>query len=427
MHTHTAAPSGTTATLPPAALPEHHLDCPECGLRVHVPPLAEGRRARCPRCRHTLVRVADSPYLTPPAYALAALVLMLFVYSMNLVSVSMQGVFSPLSLPEMMKQLILQDFGFLAEVVFLFTFGTPVVFVVLCLYLYTAFLLDHPLPLLSAAARTYARVRRWMMLDVFFISFLVAYIKLKAISTVHFEPAFWLLGVLALFLVRTSVSTPEHWVYSRIARLTQRTVYAPASDNLCCSRCLFYSPNHHTFCPVCGSRLFDRRPAGLQTATAFLLAAVIFYLPANILPIMITANPAQTEINTIMSGIILMWRDGDKLVAAIIFSASIMVPTLKILSLAVLILSTRFGLPVLPEKLSVLYRITEWVGRWSMIDIFVITILMSAFHTPMARVMPGPAAVYFCLVVLLTMLSAHYFDPRFLWDRADTHHPTSRI
>lgn len=423
MHTHTDTPlNPNIRRLPESALPEHYLDCPECGLRVHIPELVEGRRAACPRCRHSLVRVAENPYLSPLAYASAALIFMLFVYSMDLVSISMSGVFSPLSLPEMMKQLILQDFGFLAEVIFLFTFGTPIVFVLLCLYLYTSFLLERPLPFLLAAARTYARVRNWIMLDVFFISFLVAYIKLKAISTVHFETAFWLLGVLALLIVRTSVSTPEHWIYSQIARLTHRHAYRPASDNICCSRCLFYSPADRSRCPICRSPLFNRRPGSLQAASAFLIAAAILYLPANLLPIMISANPAQTEISTIMSGIVLMWQDGDKLVAAIIFSASIMVPTLKIVSLAVLIISAKIGLPMLPEKMSVMYRITEWVGRWSMIDIFVITILMSAFHTPLARVTPGPAAVYFCLVVLLTMLSAHYFDPRLLWDRANTQH-----
>ena len=112
-----------------------------------------------------------------------------------------------------------------------------------------------------------------------------------------------------------------------------------------------------------------------------------------------------------------MWRDGDKVIAAIIFSASILVPSLKIISMATLIASAHFGLPMPIHRMSRLYHITEAVGRWSMIDIFVIIILMSAFHTPIARVTPGPAALYFCLVVLLTMLSAHYFDPRLLWDK----------
>ena len=112
-----------------------------------------------------------------------------------------------------------------------------------------------------------------------------------------------------------------------------------------------------------------------------------------------------------------MWNKDDKLIAAIIFSASILVPVLKIMAMSVLIASTYFKLSANAEKMSLLYRITEAVGRWSMIDIFVIIILMCSFHTNMARVVPGGAAAYFCLVVVLTMLSAYYFDPRLIWDR----------
>ena len=112
-----------------------------------------------------------------------------------------------------------------------------------------------------------------------------------------------------------------------------------------------------------------------------------------------------------------MWNKDDKLIAAIIFSASILVPVLKIMAMLVLIASAYFKPSTNAEKMSLLYRITESVGRWSMIDIFVIIILMCSFHSNMARVVPGGAAAYFCLVVVLTMLSAYYFDPRLIWDR----------
>ena len=112
-----------------------------------------------------------------------------------------------------------------------------------------------------------------------------------------------------------------------------------------------------------------------------------------------------------------MWKDGDKLIAIVIFSASVAVPTLKILSMLSLLISAKFKLLLPIEKLSLQYRITEMVGRWSMIDIFVIIIMMTSFHTNIARVTPGPAAIYFCLVVILTMLSAYFFDIRLLWDK----------
>ena len=404
-----------------ATLPLHILDCPECGLRNAVPRLEQGQEADCTRCGHHLVWVEHTPYTAPLAYAATSLILMVVVYSQMFVTVQMPGLYSHLTLPTMMHTLILQEKGFLAEVMFVLIFGTPLVFLSLCLYVYTALAAQKHFPALLSATRTLVRVREWMMVDVFFISTLVAYIKMASVSTVDFGPAFWLMFVLGVVLLRTAVSIPEHWVYYQIHRLIGQNPVLPSdSRHLCCSRCLYFRPDTEDVCGVCGTSLFNRRPKSLAISSAFLLAAVILYIPANLLPIMISTNPIQVEISTIMSGIEYMWREGDRLIAAIIFSASIMVPSLKIISMAVLLASARFTMPMDVRKMSLLYRVTEAVGRWSMIDIFVIIILMSAFHSPMARVQPGPASVYFCLVVLLTMLSAHFFDPRLLWDRADT-------
>jgi len=200
-------------------------------------------------------------------------------------------------------------------------------------------------------------------------------------------------------------------------RLKHHAVQTASEDKICCSRCLYFRNKDEQPCGVCGADLYRRRPKSLSISLAFLVAAFILYFPANILPIMISSNPTALEINTIFNGIVYMWDDGDRLIAVIIFSASIMVPVLKIIAMAVLIYSAYFKPVMSADKMSVLYRITESIGRWSMIDIFVIIILMSSFHTNMARVVPGGAAVYFCLVVILTMLSAYYFDPRLIWDK----------
>lgn len=403
---------------PDATLPAHALDCPECGQRVDLPRLRQGQEAHCPNCGFELVEVEKNPYTAPLAYAVTTLILMILVYSMMFITVQLGGVTSILSLPSMMKTLILQDFGFLAEVMFVFTFGTPLLFLLLCLYVYTALIRHRNYPGLLYATRTLVRLRHWIMVDVFFISTLVAYIKLSSVAQVTFGPAFGLMFALAVMLIRTSVSIPQHWVYYKIHHIRgHNAVQTASADTICCSRCLYFRDKTETTCGVCGAALFARRPQSLRISMAFLLAAAVLYIPANLFTIMISSNPLNTEINTIFNGIVYMWRDGDKLIAVIIFSASIMVPTLKIVSMTFLIACAHCRPPLSAHTLSRLYRITEAVGRWSMIDIFVIIMLMSAFHTPIARVTPGPASLYFCLVVLLTMLSAYFFDPRLLWDR----------
>lgn len=410
-----------------AALHTHSLDCPGCGLALTVPRLTQGEAASCPRCHHPLVRVETSPFVVPPALALASLVIMALVYSQLFILIEMPGVRSSLTLPEMVRVLLVQDFGFLAEVMVLLTFGTPLLFCLLCLYVYSGLMQQQQRPGMLYATRMLVRLRHWMMVDVFFISTLVAYIKLSSVAKVTFGSAFWLMFVLAVLLIRTAQSIPEHWVYFQIQQLLKRDPVrlVRTEHTINCGTCLYHQPSSRSRCAVCGSALHRRRPDSIGLSSAFLLAALLLYLPANLLPIMISSNPITTEISTILDGIVYMWRDGDKLIAAIIFSASVAVPVVKIIAMMVLLYSARIR-PLLPApRLALLYRITEYIGRWSMVDIFVIIIMMSAFRTPVARVTPGPAAIYFCLVVVLTMFAATYFDPRLIWDKINRRAPAN--
>lgn len=403
--------------MPSATLPAHVLDCPECGLRTHIPKLRQGQQASCPRCHHHLVRVETEPFLMPLACAIAAVLMMGWVYNLPFANISMTGMFSPLTLPNMIGSLLHDNWGFLGLVMFALTFGSPVLFLLACIFVYICLLRRVYPAILLRTTRLLLRLREWIMVDVFFISMLVAYIKIRTVAEVEFGMAFWLMPILTLLLLRTSIAISSHWVYYQIRRHSHSDLLQAASDEICCTRCLYFRPKSETRCGVCDSELFNRRPHSIKVAGCFLLASIILYLPANLLPIMISQNPMEKEISTIMSGIIYMWNDGDKLIAAIIFSASIAVPTLKIISLAILLFSAKYKLLAPIGTLSLQYRLTEAVGRWSMIDIFVIIIMMTTFHTHIARVTPGPAAIYFCLVVILTMLCAHFFDVRLLWDK----------
>ena len=405
--------------LPQALLPAHRICCHSCGLEQLLPPLKQGKAAFCPRCRHPLARVEANPFMLPPALALASLIMLVLVFSTLFMQITVLGMNVPLTLSEMMKVLILQESGFLAEVMFVLTFGAPFLFCLLCLYVYGGLLWGRPPPGVLRATRWLVRLRGWMMVDVFFISTLVAYIKLGKVAQVHFGPAFYLMFVLAVLLIRTAQSVPEHWVYYQIRRLRgDRDLVRPEGGSVFCGKCLFERPAHETECGICGSGLHRRRPNSLSWSLALLLTALVLLLPANLMTIMVSSNPTVIERSTIFSGIQFMWRDGDHYIAMIIFSASIMVPWLKIAAMGVLLYAAKFGSKMAPHRLSKLYLITESIGRWSMIDIFVIIMLMSTFRTHLARVVPGPAAVYFCIVVLLTMLSAHFFDPRLVWDKA---------
>ena len=173
-------------------------------------------------------------------------------------------------------------------------------------------------------------------------------------------------------------------------------------------------------CGRCGARLHARRPRSLERTLAYLVAAVIAYIPANLYPIMTLRKLGEGEPATILGGVAHLAHAGMWSLAAIVFIASVLVPVLKLVGLAYLVATARRATVSQAFDRTRLYRIVEAVGRWSMVDVFVISILVALVQLgAIATIESGPAATAFCVVVVLTMLSAMSFDPRLLWDAAE--------
>jgi paraquat-inducible protein A len=170
-------------------------------------------------------------------------------------------------------------------------------------------------------------------------------------------------------------------------------------------------------CPRCSARLHRRKPDSVARAWALLSAAYIMYLPANLLPIMETGSLFGSQNDTILSGVIYLWHSGSWDLAVVVFIASIMVPFLKMVALTLLLVSVQRRASWLPVQRTKLYRLVELVGRWSMLDIYVVTILAALVQLgSLATITAGPAALAFGAVVVLTMFAALQFDPRLIWD-----------
>jgi len=170
-------------------------------------------------------------------------------------------------------------------------------------------------------------------------------------------------------------------------------------------------------CPRCSARLHFRKPNGTSRAWALLIAAYIMYIPANLLPIMETSSLFGSENDTIMSGVIFLWSSGSWDLAGLVFIASILVPLMKLIALTLLLVSVQCHARWLPVQRTRLYRLVEQVGRWSMLDIYVVTILAALVQIgSLATITAGPAALAFGAVVVLTMFAAMQFDPRLIWD-----------
>ena len=204
---------------------------------------------------------------------------------------------------------------------------------------------------------------------------------------------------------------------------------AAAEGLLSCSTCALVSRAPTiagAACPRCGTRLHFRKPGSIGRTWAFLVAAMAGYVPANTLPMMSTSSLFSSQTDTIMSGIVFLWKDGSWHLALIVFVASILVPLAKMLSLLVLLLSVQLDWDWRPIERARLYRLIDAIGRWSMLDIFVVALLSTVVQlTALASVRPGPGALAFGAVVVLTMLASASFDPRLIWDSArQTHERT---
>ena len=174
------------------------------------------------------------------------------------------------------------------------------------------------------------------------------------------------------------------------------------------------APGH---CPRCGEELALRKHNSVQRTWALIIAAAICYIPANLLPVMVTTTLASAEEDTIMGGIVLLYTTGSWPLALIVLIASVVIPLAKLAALAYLLITVQRGSAASQRERIRLYRMVEFIGRWSMLDVFVDTFTVALIQLePLMSVKPGMGVLFFAAVVVLTMIAAETFDPRLIWD-----------
>ncbi len=173
-------------------------------------------------------------------------------------------------------------------------------------------------------------------------------------------------------------------------------------------------------CPRCDEELVFRKNQSFQRTWAYLIAAAICYIPANVLPVLTTTTAAGAESDTILQGVVLLWSPTGWPLSVIVLVASIMIPSAKIVALAYLLVTAQRGSAANNEQRVRLFRMVEFIGRWSMVDVFVDTFTAALIQLqPLMSVEPGPGLIFFAAVVVFTMLAVEAFDPRLIWDSAN--------
>ncbi|WP_083271687.1 paraquat-inducible protein A [Alteromonas lipolytica] len=379
-----------------SAPPLCNITCPQCEANVNVPALHNKQRAVCPRCGYTLSIYHRNDMPLALALSISAMIFLLLSLPFNFLSFRANGQQNSIDLPGGLHVLIEQDYFSLALITGMATLVLPGLVLTGLITLLTARLTVAPQPWMKTLLKWVEALMPWSMAEIFLLGTLVSLIKITSLADIAIGMSF----------------------------------YAFVLFSVCMSAALFYFDDtrlklwlYNGNLPYIAPLTPQLSSLSIQRTWALLFTALILYIPANALPIMTTELFGDAEPNTIMGGVISLWQSGSYPVALVIFFASIVIPVGKLIVLARLTYAVQFHELNKPERQIRYYRFIEFIGRWSMIDVFVVAILVALIQLGSTlSIHPGPAALAFCGLVFITMLAAMTFDSRLIWqqrDRAD--------
>ncbi|MGD8111820.1 PqiA/YebS family transporter subunit [Vibrio sp. TRT 17S01] len=386
--------------------------CQGCELPVDVLDVKQGKSAHCPRCGTQLYR-GGSPSLSGNlAISITCLLLLFPAHFFDFIKIRLFGVMIPATLPSGVFTLLQEGFYFLSLLIIFCSSIAP--FLVCSSVTGAHFALKiRSFKLLKWSLKTVHHLKHWVMIDVFLVSVAISCFKLQDYSDIFVGPGLYSLLLLQLFtvLLLSRVSVRRYW-----EAWDQEKNYQFEKKEIHCHSCHLSQPEGEQ-CIRCHSPLHHRKPRSLQKTWAYLIAATIAIFPANLIAISVLLTNGQRLQDTIFSGVASLVKSGMTGIAIIIFVASIVVPVAKICGLAYILLAIKFKRSVYHRQRMTIYFLVKWIGKWSMMDLFVISIMMTLLDRgQILDFTPGYGAVAFGMVVVLTMLAAESIDPRFIWD-----------
>ena len=407
----------------------HLRECPDCGLFQRIGALRPGESAECERCGALLRRRRHNSLATAAALTCAGLFALFAAVISPLLGFRLTGRFSQTGLAGLPIGLEGQNMPLLAIVVLATTMLAPF----LRLFLTTVAILGvrggMPRGVLITMARLREILRPWAMIEVFMLGLFVAYTRLAALAQVTLGDGLYALGALVLLTAFADWWLDDEALWEAIGRVpwppgvaAAEAPGAAAGGLVGCDVCgLVHRGRPGLACARCAVPLKARKTNSVTRTWALLIAAAVLYIPANAYPFLTVVRLGQGAPSTIIGGVkelvdLQMWP-----LALLVFVASITVPLLKLVGLGYLLITTQRGSSWRLAGRTRLYRAVDFIGRWSMIDIFMLSLLTALVRMGvLASVTPNAGAVAFAGVVVLTMLAAISFDPRVAWDAADS-------
>ncbi|HZW88208.1 MAG TPA: paraquat-inducible protein A [Myxococcaceae bacterium] len=391
--------------------------CHDCAQVQTLPPLGLRSIARCCRCEAVLDR-REPPDSTPLALALAGLFCGLVANAFPIIEVSLAGRHRDNLLVSGPRALISEDMAVLGLLVAFFSIVFPLLWLGAVSYVLVRLRAGTRARELGPLFRLAERLRPWAMTEVYVIGGFVAFTRLEELGPVSIGIGGWAVAATALLTFLVDRVLDRRHVWDAIRRPGAVRASGPT---LACRQCdLVTRQSEGSRCPRCRCPLWRRKRNSLDRTVALVIAGAALYFPANILPIMAVGRIGRPHPDTIVTGIGELVRRGYWPLALIVLFASVLVPVLKLISLTWFVVSVRRRWAWALRFRTRLYRWVDAVGRWSNIDVFMISLLVALVQFGvLATVEAKAGAVAFAAVVIITMFAAEAFDPRLMWDAVE--------
>ena len=427
--------------LPELSATSKHL-CRSCDLVFEMPPYRKGVKVICPQCRTQQRSGYKASLYDLAVISIASLIMLLTSVTLPFMSIAAMGISQSMSLISIFY-VLKNDWALLLYICLFFTFLFPLgmhTIVIAHVFLH--------LKITPPVAKIYSFCFRFAMVDVFILGVLISLVKLVGLAEVTFHIGFFTAMVFAVLMMWCYHHGSPYRIWERVLKHTEGLQGARCGGRgidqglIMCRHCgMVYrrlggvTKPHGTGlqrlyageepCPRCGGYNDYRATHCGQKTVALLLAAIIMYVPSNVYPIMFTSYLGSDLGSNILDGVVSLWGMGSYFVALVILVASICIPVIKIVCLVWLLCLAFLRPSPHPSKSNKLYHLVLFIGRWSMIDVFVVIIMSTVVRiTGIITIDPGIAILFFCSVVLITMLAADEFDERLIWDNLKAHAPT---
>lgn len=394
--------------------------CPDCGAIVEIKNIRDGYSLSCPRCKAILAESKKDSINRTFAFSFTGLMFFFPACVLPILELNIFGLTGECTLVRGVVQVFENGFTGLAALILLCSILIPGIVFSLLLFIAVSVKLSFYTDSLIRALKFYQHLKQWAMLDVYMLGVLIAFIKMRDLGEISVDLGFYCFsGVLVCGLISTLAFDPKQvWAKIDIVVSPDFVRTSRQGEPILCGTCgkLCYCvlPD---FCLMCNARLFKRKPESVSRTWALIVAGFLLLIPANICPITYVIYHGAGTPDTILSGISGLIRDDLIPIAILVFVASVIVPLVKLMGLSLLLLSIHLKWKLNKYQCTLMYRFISAIGRWSMLDLFMLSILAALIDMGrLSSFIPGLGATAFASVVVISMLAVMAFDPRLLWD-----------